>query len=466
MQHAVLCEGAGAHEVVDGLALISKPGLSIRRHDALPSEVAHRGAEVDVRPLAELAGTAVGLVARDHLVPRPEVCDTLANALHNASGLVAEDAGEETLGVAAIKGVSICVAERHGHVLDTHLALLRCTHCHRNHLQRLLRLEGNCGEALDILASCGESFEGARSTVDRGRRELACVWAPPQHACEVGRMVLQVVLNEARDEIVGVVIAGLHPECERDALLVTGCLERLRAQLALRQKVVRLALVNKDAQGWSVVLLDELNGVVLLPRALVGAQVQGESLLAPRSLGRIRNGGEGGDGLENARILQGDGQCAMATHAVAQDPRLPREDRQRRRHQLWELLGDIVEHVVMLLVLLGGGVEVEACAGAEVERLGILIRDIVSSRRGVWDHEDEPKGGGGLHGAGLLREVLICASEAAQPVDGREKLALLLGLREVGCKLHRHTAEHRAGVLEALQNAAEAFHRRDLLRHG
>ena len=52
------------------------------------------------------------------MVARRVAAHTLAHALHNANGLVAEDAREEALGVAAVKGVGVGVAEHHGDVLE------------------------------------------------------------------------------------------------------------------------------------------------------------------------------------------------------------------------------------------------------------------------------------------------------------------------------------------------------------
>mmetsp|Transcript_84851 Transcript_84851/g.252925 ORF Transcript_84851/g.252925 Transcript_84851/m.252925 type:complete len:572 (+) Transcript_84851:157-1872(+) len=359
MQDAVLCEGAGPHEVIDGLALIGEARLAVASHDALPRVGTDGCAEVDVWPLAELARSAVGLVARDHVVPWHKALHTLADALHNARGLVAQDARKEALRVAAIEGVGVRVAQRHGNVLHADLALQRRPDLDLHNLQRLLGLEGHRREALNLLAGGCRGLR--RAGVDRGCGQHACVRAPAEDAREERGVELQVVLHEARDEIVRVVVSLLQPEGQGDALLLAGSLQRLWLQLVL-QEAVGGALVNEEPHGWPAVLLEKLDSVVLLPSLLVVAEVEREGLLAPGRVRRVRDRGEGGNRLVRARVLQRNGQGAVAAHAVAEDARLLGLDGQESLGELWELLGDVVQHVVVRLVLLGGGVQVEAGA--------------------------------------------------------------------------------------------------------
>mmetsp|Transcript_67072 Transcript_67072/g.187620 ORF Transcript_67072/g.187620 Transcript_67072/m.187620 type:complete len:286 (+) Transcript_67072:812-1669(+) len=285
---------------------MSEARLAVAGHHALAGERAHGGAEVDVGPHAELAAAAVGLVARDDVVAGGELRDALADALHDARRLMAEDAGEEALGVQAVEGVGVGVAERDGVVLDADLTLLGRPHHDLHEGQGLLRLEGDGGQALDLLPRCVRGAGACGIRVDRGRRRRARIGAPPQQPGELGGVVLEVVLDVRRDEEVGVVVALAHAQRQHDALLRAGLLERLGLEL-LAEEVVGGALVHEEALRGALVLLHELDRVIGLPSLLVVAQVQGQRLLAPGHLCGVHDRGEGGHRLVEPGVLQRDG---------------------------------------------------------------------------------------------------------------------------------------------------------------
>mmetsp|Transcript_1920 Transcript_1920/g.5834 ORF Transcript_1920/g.5834 Transcript_1920/m.5834 type:complete len:356 (+) Transcript_1920:1211-2278(+) len=347
-------------------------------------------------------------------------------------------------------------------MLHPHLALLGRRDLHLDKLQGLLRFEGNRCQALDVLArGLGHPVPVGRA-VDRRRRHYARVGAPPQHTCELGSMKAQVVLDEGGDEVVRVVVALLHPERQRDAPLVAGRLQSPWLQLIL-EEIVASSLVHEQPHGWSAVLLHQLDGVVLLPALLVGPQVEGQGLLSPRAVRRVRDGGEGGDGPVGAWILQRDGQGAVSTHAVAHDPNSVRSNWQMRTNQGRQLLCDVVQHVIMLPVLVCSRIQVKTGPRSEVVRLGLLVRHALAPRGRVGHHQHEPELRRGLEGAGLLGEVLVCTGEPAQPED-RRKLGALLNIRGVGGKLHRAAAERRALMLKTPEAAPDAPLRGDLLQ--
>mmetsp|Transcript_22987 Transcript_22987/g.34289 ORF Transcript_22987/g.34289 Transcript_22987/m.34289 type:complete len:469 (+) Transcript_22987:788-2194(+) len=268
VKNAVFSERACAHEVVDGLALVGEPWLSIPGHDALASVGADRGAQIDVRSLAKLAAATVGLIARNDVIPRLEALDSLANALHDAAGLVSQDTREQALRIQTPQSVSVSVAQRHSSVLDSHLTLLRRPDGDLHQGKRLLGLERHSSQALDVLPNSGGRSD--RAGVDRGRRKT--VRAPSEDASEEGCMVLEVVLDECGDEEVAVIIAFTHPQGQGQALLVASLLQSLRAQLVLTFlllllaiEVVRCALIHQKSQGRPAVPLDELDGVILFP---------------------------------------------------------------------------------------------------------------------------------------------------------------------------------------------------------
>mmetsp|Transcript_3875 Transcript_3875/g.9093 ORF Transcript_3875/g.9093 Transcript_3875/m.9093 type:complete len:207 (-) Transcript_3875:326-946(-) len=206
-------------------------------------------------------------------------------------------------------------------------------------------------------------------------------------------MVLEVVLDECGDEEVAVIIAFTHPQGQGQALLVASLLQSLRAQLVLTFlllllaiEVVRCALINQESHGRALVPLDEFDSVVVLPGFFRGPEVERKCLLAPWSLHRVADGGEGRDGLVHSWILQSNRHGAMAAHAVAKDTSLGRIHREHLFHDARELLGDVVVHVVVLLVLIGGGIQVKASSLPKVVLLGLFVWHVLTSRRGVRHH--------------------------------------------------------------------------------
>mmetsp|Transcript_3873 Transcript_3873/g.9084 ORF Transcript_3873/g.9084 Transcript_3873/m.9084 type:complete len:301 (-) Transcript_3873:294-1196(-) len=273
-------------------------------------------------------------------------------------------------------------------------------------------------------------------------------------------MVLEVVLDECGDEEVAVVITLLHPQSQGDALLLASLQEGLGPELmlvflllVLTLEAVRSALIDQETDGWALVLLEELDSVVLGPLLLVLPEVKGEGLLAPGGLGGVADRGEGGDRAVLAWVLQSNAHGSVAAHAVSEDTGLGNVRRQHLFDDRWELLGHVVEHVVVLLVLLRLGVEVEACALAEVVLLGVLIGHLVTTGGGVRHHQHEAQGVGKLEGASLFGEVSVRARKAGEPVHDWE---LFVGspFRDEGGKEHRAAAQGLAGVFDALQKAS------------
>lgn len=92
----------------------------------------------------------------------------------------------------------------------------------------------------------------------------------------------QVLLNEARDEEVGMIVSGLTPQRQRHTALAAGRLKRLGLELTGLQKIVRIALVH---QQWLLHApgADQLRGIPLLPDLPVLTQITTEGFLAPRA---------------------------------------------------------------------------------------------------------------------------------------------------------------------------------------
>merc|ERR1711902_282518 len=81
-------------------------------------------------------------------------------------------------------------------------------------------------------------------------------------------VVCDVLGDEGRHEVVGVVVACLHSESHRDLSLQSGGNESQRLELVhiSDQEAIIVPLVTQDVQVWSCVGFDELSCVVLLPR--------------------------------------------------------------------------------------------------------------------------------------------------------------------------------------------------------
>jgi hypothetical protein len=77
-------------------------------------------------------------------------------------------------------------------------------------------------------------------------------------------------------------------------------------------------LVNQNRRMWATVSLDELSSIVGLA-GFDAAQVPGEGFLAPRTLGGVTDGREGGDGSKRARVLQMRHKSTVTSHRVSGD---------------------------------------------------------------------------------------------------------------------------------------------------
>ena len=102
---------------------------------------------------------------------------------------------------------------------------------------------------------------------------------------------------------------------------------------------------------------------------------------------------------------------------------------------------DSSAHVVVRLVLLRGGVQVEARADAKIVGVRLLVGHLVAPGRRVGHHEHHLVVAGRLERARLLAEVLVRAGEPREPVDHGQ----LLRLRDVG----QVSGKNRLGVAQA-----------------
>ena len=124
-------------------------------------------------------------------------------------------------------------------------------------------------------------------------------------------------------------------------------------------------LVNQNGRLWPLVFGNQLCGVVLFA-CLDGAQVSLECLLSPGDLGGVADGGECRDGGVGAGVFEEGDEGAVAAHRVAGDGHAGRVHREQGGHQVGQLLGHVVVHLVVLAPLAGSGVDVEPGPAAKV----------------------------------------------------------------------------------------------------
>jgi len=95
--------------MVNGFAFISETRFAVTGHDTFTCECTDRGAKIYIWALAKLAFTAIGLITRNHMVPRGKTCDTFTDTLNNPGSFMAKDAWKEAFRVMAVQGVSVSV---------------------------------------------------------------------------------------------------------------------------------------------------------------------------------------------------------------------------------------------------------------------------------------------------------------------------------------------------------------------
>src|SRR5689334_342202 len=108
------------------------------------------------------------------------------------------------------------------------------------------------------------------------------------------RVPAQMIVHEAGDEVVAVVVAGLAPQGEGYPRFLARGLQQLGPQL-LGEERVGVAIVDQKFRE-SGAVLDQRDGVVLAPGVLVLAEIASQRLDAPGNTGRRHDRREGAGG--------------------------------------------------------------------------------------------------------------------------------------------------------------------------
>mmetsp|Transcript_59777 Transcript_59777/g.118439 ORF Transcript_59777/g.118439 Transcript_59777/m.118439 type:complete len:270 (-) Transcript_59777:81-890(-) len=262
-------------------------------------------------------------------------------------------------------------------------------------------------------------------------------------------MELQVILDEARDEKVRMIVTFLHTQRQRNTFLFTSAFQCPRFQLFL-QEVVTATLVHEDSDWRAAVLFHKFHCIIRLPAVLINPKIKGESLLPPWALHGVSDGRKGGDGMVHARVFQCDCDSTMAAHAVPHDTNFVMQHGQASTDKRWQFHGNVIQHVVVLLVFIGCGIEVETGTFAKVKRFWIFIRHIITPGGRIGNDEDEAELASSFKSTCFLREILICTGEATEPKYSR-KFCALCCIWQIDSKFHNAVAKCVAYMLEALE---------------
>ncbi|MPM95812.1 hypothetical protein SDC9_142967 [bioreactor metagenome] len=251
------------------------------------------------------------------------------------------------------------------------------------------------------------------------------------------RMVAQMVVDKALDEIVAMVVARMPAQRERLTGLGAGGFEGFGQQLLFDQELVGQALVDEDAcrVGGGGLRAHQLAGVMPGPFGLVFAQIAAESLVAPGAVERVGNRCKGRDRLEPAGVAQRQGQRAVAAHAVAEDAQTLQVHGQLAADQGQQVVEDVAFHAPVQRPGPGGRVQVEAGAHAKVPAVG-LARQARTARAGIGADQGDIEFGGQALGSGLDHEGFFGAGQAGQIEQGRDLLAHHGLGRQIDRELH------------------------------
>src|ERR1700722_10688584 len=277
---------------------------------------------------------------------------------------------------------------------------------------------------------------------------------------QLPRVVAQMVRHESLNEIIAVIVAGLHAQIQRLPGFGRGSGEFFRLEL-LDQELVPRTLIDEDGSGERLGY-HEFAGIVVVPAAGILSQVIGERLFAPRALHRRRNRRERGNRFIAVRIAQRAHQGAVAAHRVTENSARLRSRRKIGADKLRPLPRHIAVHSIVLRQRGLRGVDIKAGRIAEVPAVGIAGQPRLA-RAGVRRDQHQPQFRRDLLRMRLDGKGFLGAGEAGQIVEYGHRPGARLR-RQEGGEFHR-PADLAGGVLvEALRGAEAAVLRNQAQR--
>src|SRR5689334_16675410 len=159
-------------------------------------------------------------------------------------------------------------------------------------------------------------------------------------ALKMGGMKSKMVVDERRDEEIAVVVAIAQAKVQRNAAALTRCAQQFRLELAFDELIVR-SLIDDDRGTGPTALFDQCGRIVVPPWPLTGAEVSGQRFLTPRTAHRRCDWRKRRHGFVAARILERDGQRAVAAHRMPENSGTRGIDGESAGNDTRQLLGDV-----------------------------------------------------------------------------------------------------------------------------
>jgi hypothetical protein len=113
-------------------------------------------------------------------------------------------------------------------------------------------------------------------------------------------MKVNVILDKARYEVVGMIISILHTNSEHLSYFLAGLLQVLRKKLTIAIKAISGAYIYQNVIELFAKMLDYISGIIFTPSVLVITEISSESLDSPGAVGRGADGSE----YKHASIFQ------------------------------------------------------------------------------------------------------------------------------------------------------------------
>src|SRR5689334_1364767 len=138
--------------------------------------------------------------------------------------------------------------------------------------------------------------------------------------CKRLRVMIEMIAQNAGDEVVTVVVLCVHAQCERMPGGAARCLQQMGPKLR-RQELVRIALIHEQGQALGCRAY-ELERIPRFPGVPILAQIGREGLLSPWNLHGRNNRRERRDAAISAGIAQRSHQRAVPSHGMPEDASL------------------------------------------------------------------------------------------------------------------------------------------------
>ena len=244
-------------------------------------------------------------------------------------------------------------------------------------------------------------------------------------------MKLDMRVDKAGDEEIIVSVAGADFVLHVEAVGAGGVDEGFGLQFVGEQRI-GAALVDEYRQ-FAGSRLNERCAVVCLPSIRLLAQIGGKCLLSSSTGSRMAQGRECGNGGIATGIFQGDGKCAVPTHAETCNAALLGGG-EMPFHPIGQFAADMAVHPIMCRPRLFGRVNVKSRALSD--KFVRAVADMAAARRGVGKNDDDVPLRGETLDAGLTYQFRAVAVQPRQEIQNRRRIAFQYLRRQVDAESH------------------------------